>query len=101
MCIETMQNDREFDTGAFKPTEVKNVITSTKSGKAAGHDRVVAELLKTDLKERTKELTKSFNKVKEKGAAPKSLNKGLIVKYPRRATYSSAQTGGISQFYQS
>ena len=31
--IETRQNDREFDIGAFKPTELKNAIKSTKSGK--------------------------------------------------------------------
>ena len=55
---ETMQNDREFDIGAFQPTEVKNDIKPTKRGKAAGHDSVVAELLKTDLEETTKELTK-------------------------------------------
>ena len=82
--IETMQNDREFDIGAFQPTEVKNAIKSMKSGKAAGHDSVVAELLKTDLEERTKELTKLFNKVKEEGAAPKSWSKGLIVKLTKK-----------------
>ena len=76
--IETRQNDREFDLGAFQPTEVKNAIKSTKSGKAAGHDSVVVELLKTDLEERAKELTKLFNKVKEEGVAPKSWSKGLI-----------------------
>ena len=75
--IETKQNDREFDTGAFQ-AEVANAITSTKSGKAAGHDNVVGELLKTDLKGRAKELTKLFNKVKEGSMAPRSRNRGLI-----------------------
>ena len=70
----------EFDIGAFQPIEVRNAIQSTKNGKAAGHDSVVVELLKTDLEERTKELTKLFNKVKEEGVAPKSWSKGLIVK---------------------
>ena len=74
----------EFDIGAFQPTEVKNAIKSTKSGKAAGHDSVVVELLKTDLEERTKELTKLFNKVKEEGVAPKSWNKGIMVKLPKK-----------------
>ena len=74
----------EFDIGAFQPTEVKNAIKSTKSGKAAGHDSVVVELLKTDLEERAKELTKLFNKVKEEGVAPKSWSKGLIVKVPKK-----------------
>ena len=82
--IETRQNDREFDIGAFQPTEVKNAIKSTKSGKAAGHDSVVVELLKTDLEERPKELTKLFNKVKEEGVAPKRWSKGLIVKVPKK-----------------
>ena len=82
--IETRQNDREFDIGAFQPTEVKNAIKSTKSGKAAGNDSVVVELLKTDLEERAKELTKLFNKVKEVGVAPTSWNKGLIVKLPKK-----------------
>ena len=82
--IETRQNDREFDIGAFKPTEVKNAIKSTKSGKAAGHDSVVVELLKTALVERTKELTKLFNKVKEEGVAPKSWSRGLIVKLTKK-----------------
>ena len=36
MYIETTRNDGEFNTGACQPTEVKKVITSTKSGKAAG-----------------------------------------------------------------
>ncbi|XP_078352308.1 uncharacterized protein LOC144637002 [Oculina patagonica] len=65
-------------------TEVKRAIKSTKNGKAAGLDNVVAELLKTDLDERTKELTKLFNKVKEKGVVPKSWNRGLIVKLPKK-----------------
>ena len=81
---ETRQNDREFDIGAFQPTEVKNAAKSTKSEKAAGHDSVVVELLKTDLEERTKELTKLFNKVKEEGVAPKRWNKGIIVKLPKK-----------------
>ena len=66
---------------------MKNAIRSTKRGKAAGHDSLVVELLKTDLEERAKELTKLFNKVKEEGVAPTSWNKGLIViSYPRRVT---------------
>ena len=52
--IETKQNDRDCDIGAFQPTEVENAVKSTKSGKAAGRDSAVAELLKTDLEERTK-----------------------------------------------
>ena len=63
---------------------MKNAIRSTKSGKAAGHDSVVVELLKTDLEERVKELTKLFNKVKEEGVAPTSWNEGLIVKLPKK-----------------
>ena len=59
--IEARQNDREFDIGPFQPTEVKNAIKLTKSGKAAGHDSIVVELLRTDLEERAKELTKLFN----------------------------------------
>ena len=82
--IEARQNDREFDIGAFQPIEVRNAIKSTKNGKAAGHDSVVVELLKTDMEERTKELTKLLNKVKEEGVAPKSWNKGLIVKLPEK-----------------
>ena len=82
--METRQNNREFDIGAFRPGEVKNAIKSTKSGKAAGHDNVVAELLKTDLEDRTKELTKLFNKVKEEGIAPNSWNRGLIVKLTKK-----------------
>ena len=82
--METRQNDREFDIGPFRPAEVKNAIKSTKNGKAAGLDNVVAELLKTDLEERTKELTKLFNKLKEEGVATKSWNRGLIVKLPKK-----------------
>ena len=74
----------EFDIGPFRPAEVKNAIKSTKNGKAAGPDNVVAELLKTDLEARTKELTKLFNKVKEEGVAPKSWNRGLIIKLPKK-----------------
>ena len=55
---------------------MKNAIKSTKNGKAAGPDNVVAELLKTDLEERTKELAKLFNKVKEEGVASKTWNRG-------------------------
>ena len=82
--MERRQNDREFDIGPFRPIEVKSAIKATKNGKAAGLDNVVAELLKTDLDERTKELTKLFNKVKEEGVAPKSWNRGLIVKLPKK-----------------
>ena len=60
--METRQNVREYDIGPFRPAEVKNAIKSTKNGKAAELDNVVAELLKTDLEERTKELTKGRNK---------------------------------------
>ena len=63
---------------------MKNAIKSTKSGKAAGDDSVVVKLLKTDLEERTKELTKLFNKVKEEGVPPKSWSRGLIVKLPKK-----------------
>ena len=83
--MERWQNDREFDIGPFRPTEVKNAIKATKNGKAGGLDNVVAELLKIDLDERTKELTKLFNKAKEEGVAPKSWNRGLIVKLPMKA----------------
>ena len=62
--MKRRQNDREFDIGPFRPTEVKNAIKETKNGKAAGLYNVVAELLKTDSNERTKELTKLFNKAK-------------------------------------
>ena len=51
---------------------MRNAIKLTKNGKAAGHDSVDVELLKTDVEKRTKELTKLFNKVKEEGVAPKS-----------------------------
>ena len=63
---------------------MKNAIKSTKGGKASGHDSVVVELLKTDLEERTKELTKLVNKVKQEGVAPKSWSRGLIVKLPKK-----------------
>jgi len=74
----------EFDIGPFRPTEVKSAIKATKNGKAAGLDNVVAELLKTDLDERTQELIKLFNKVKEEGVTPKSWNRGLMVKLPKK-----------------
>ena len=54
---------------------MKNAIRSTKSGKTAGHDSIFVELLKTDLEEKGKELTKLFNKVKEEGVSPTSWNK--------------------------
>ena len=82
--METRQNDREFHIGPFRPAEVKNAIKLTKNGKATGFDNVVSELLKTDLVERTKELKKLFNKVKEEDVAPKSWNRGLIVKLPKK-----------------
>lgn len=43
---EPRQNDRELDI------EHPDAIKSTKIGKTAGHDNIVEELLKTDLKER-------------------------------------------------
>ena len=52
---------------------MKSAIKATKNGKAAGLDNVVAELLKTDLGERTKEPTKLFNKVKEERRSTKKL----------------------------
>ena len=82
--METRQNNKGSDIGAFRPDEVKHAIKSMKSGKAAGHDNIVAELLTTDLEERTKELRKLFNKVKEEGIAPSSWNRGLIVKLPKK-----------------
>ena len=82
--METRQNEREFHTGALRAAEVENAIKSTKIGKAAEHDNVVAELLKTDLKERTNDLTKLFNKEKEEGIAPRSWNKIVIVKLPKK-----------------
>ena len=63
---------------------MKSAIRATKNGKAAGLDNVVAKLLKTDLDERMQELTKLFNKVKEEGVAPKSWNRGLIVKLAKK-----------------
>ena len=41
----------EFDFGPFRPAEVKDPIKSTKTGKAAALDNLVAERLKTDLEE--------------------------------------------------
>ena len=58
------------------------IKAAKKNGKAAGLNNVVAELLNLD--EITKELTKLFNKVKEEGVAPKSWNRGLIVKLPKK-----------------
>ena len=67
--METSQNNREFDIGVSRPGEVKYAIKLMKIGKAAGQDNIVTELLKTDLEERTKELTKLFIKVKEESIA--------------------------------
>ena len=75
----------QSDIRAFQPTEVKNAIRSTKSGKAAGHDSIVVELLKMDLEERANELTKLSNEVKEEGVALTRWNKSLIVKLPKKS----------------
>jgi len=83
--MERRPNDRECDIGPFRPTEVKSAIKATKNGRQLDSiTYVVAKLLKTDLDERTKELTKLFKKVKEEGVAPKSWNRGLIVKLPKK-----------------
>ena len=58
--------------------EVESAIKPTKSGKAAGYDDIVSQLLKTDLDERTKHLTNLFNNVKDEGIAARRWNKRLI-----------------------
>ena len=68
---------------------MKEAIKSTKNEKAAGNDSLVSELLKKDLEERKKKLTKLFNKVKDEGAARKSWNKGLIVKITQEGQTST------------
>ena len=90
--METRQNEREFDIGPSRPAELNNAIKSTKNGKAAGPDSVVAELLKTDLEERMKEMSKWFNELKAEGVhvAPKSWNREFMVKLP--------MTGGLREF---
>ena len=60
--MERRQNDREFDIGPFRPTELKSAIKATKNRKAAGLDNAVAELLKTDLGE-----NEGTNKTVEQG----------------------------------
>ena len=73
--IETRQDYREFDIGAYQPIEVINARWESN-----WPDSVVVELLKTALEERTKELTKLSNKVKhQQGGA-----KDLIVKLPKK-----------------
>ena len=99
--METRQNDREFQAGAFLQAEVENATKSTKSGMADGHDNVVAELLKAYVKGGTKEFTRLFDKVKEEGVASRSWNRGLMVKIPKKVTYVSVQIGVELHFYQS
>ena len=65
------------------------LLNQRKSGKAAGHDSVVAELLKTDLEESTKELTRGRSTEKQEQ------------RNDSKATYGSVQIGGVSHFYQS
>jgi len=85
--LERRQNDREFDIEPFRPAVVKSAIKVTENGKAGAFDNIVtvAELLKTDLDERLRELTRElFNKVKEESIPTKCWNRGLIVKLPNK-----------------
>lgn len=51
----TRQNDREYNIGAFRQTEVKNDAKLRKNGRPAGNDNVVGELQKTNLELRDNE----------------------------------------------
>ena len=70
---------------------------STKRGQAAGHGNIAAELVNTDLRKKSKELTKLFNKVKEENIASRGWNGGLIVK-PKEGDLS-VQNGGALHIY--
>ena len=74
-------------------------IKATKDGNAAGLDNKDAELIKTDPDERTKELRKLFNKVKEEGVAPKSWNRGLIVRLPNKGDLHECKNWNIMLMY--
>ena len=55
----------EISTRPISKGEVKNAISSLKSGKAAGVDNIVAKLLKADIKTTTQKLHEVIQMISE------------------------------------
>jgi len=64
--------------------EIIVAVKSMKSGKAAGRDRITAELLKVDKDLAAKQMEKLFKVIWEEEVVPDEWKQGIIVKIPKK-----------------
>ena len=76
--------------------EVEIAVASLKKGKSAGVDNIPAELVQAGGETMIDVLTEICNRIWRTGEWPTPWTKSLIIKQPKRATYSSARTTELS-----
>lgn len=81
------------DINTDPPTlmEIHNAIKTLKNGKAAGDDKIQAELLKADINFTSKKIEEILNKVWEQEKTPNSWKRGLIIKLPKKGNLKNCK----------
>ena len=76
--------------------EVEIAVASLKKGKSAGVNNIPAELVQAGGETMIDVLTEICNRIWRTGEWPTPWSKSLIIKQPKKATYSSARTTELS-----
>ena len=78
--------DTELPISCDKPSkeEIKKVIMTPRSGKAAGPDEIPAEAIKADIETAVKMLYSLFSKIWEKEEVPVQWKEGIIIKLQKK-----------------
>ena len=86
--------ETELSISCDKPskTEIKKVITTLRSGKAAGPDEIPADAIKADTETAVQMLYSLFGKIWEKEGVPAQWKEGIIIKLQKKATLGTAAT---------
>lgn len=86
--IEQVDGEIEFElniyTGENTETEIKDAIKKLKTGKAAGEDNILTELLKTDFQTSTNILYKLINQIWSSEKVPQDWATGILIKLPKK-----------------
>ena len=81
--IECFEGSAKLLDNAISSNEIIRAIAKLKNGKAAGHDRVTAEIVKDCAKMLAPKYEELFNKVFKFHEEPIDKNKGLIIPIPK------------------
>ena len=90
--------ETELPISCDKPSkaEIKKVIMTLRSGKAAGPDEIPAEAIKADIETAVKMLYSLFSKIWEKEEVPAQWKEGIIIKLQKKKKKKKKETLGTA-----